>query len=1261
MQNLLRGTILVLLFITIFIPAAALDENLSDFDISQPPVMDQSESENATVRIIPDEAAVGEQHTILVTGLAAGEDATIRIIFEDDNSVVYEAPSTASGRGIIELEIFTEESDSPGTYRIEVINNSGVVIATDTLIVTAPEEFSNLITVSPLEAEAGTIFTIDISDTRPFTVLEIFIENEDGEEVFSQRLRSSVDGSASVTFDSSETEAGILTLSVVEDEAKEIFNQEITVSGQPFPATVVIEPSEALPGDTVFVTVSDLTPEEAVIIEISLNDELITTIEETANVSGLVVFTYDFALDDSRGTYHISVSQNDEQVGFQTLLVDILPVTLEVTPGVATIGTLFLATVSDLQPDEEVTIELLRDGTVIQTQSQRANTNGSIRTLLGRGLSLEIASYEVRVLRMGEVNAVQTVEIVEEPPEVTATIEPASAAIPAIYALTVDGVPAGTALDIVILLNGESVASFPGTVDENGDYSTEIGTDENDLPGIYTIEISANDEVIATVDLEATEADTVEESDDSSETGAENADEEATDDTNGENETQNIAPDAVTLNINPEQLLRGERIEFIATNLEADEIVTFELWFEDTVIYSVERTADATGSTGVALVAQDDEAFGDYEMRVLRDGEIIASDTFQIVPEADISTAQISITPQNGVRGTEYIITASGLEAGEEIELIVNFADESVFETTRSANTDGTLTIRINSDETDEIGTYDVIIMRENANNLESSFTIEEGELETIEDEPPATETNLDVDPLSGTIGTNHTVTVTGLEAEEEFSLTIEFNGESVYTVTRTADSEGNFSTTISTDESDLSGDYDIIIERSNADNLSETIQILGDEDEVDAGDEPNTDFQISITPDVVDEEEPFDVVVSGLNAGEEIRIEVEFDGEIVFDTNRAADDEGEVEISLRTFPGDPVGIYSVSAIRGDEQISANVEVLPVEDSEDIDDNTTTINGVAINVEPESGTIGSNYEFTISGLDSNEEIAIQVEFDDEIVFESERTADASGFAIIELNTEETDPPGVYTFIVLQDGELTVSIEFELEASDAPIDEEDEPIIDVDAPENISAAVYADAIAIEFDADTSLQLIEFDGQSGDVIDVTVDSNNSLDTLATLISPDGKIIASDDDGGQGFDPEIERAVLPDTGIYTLEIRSFNPGDSGTASVTINRTDERNLIDVETRSITLNSKITEDVLTFFGRPGETISLEIELETGTIGDLHITAEQADTTLMTYQTSGLPQSIILGFSIPETGNVIIRLQSDGTGNAILNLSIEKQ
>ncbi|MGJ3238729.1 MAG: hypothetical protein ACFE0Q_08490 [Anaerolineae bacterium] len=1273
MRILLRGILLSLFLTFTALPVLGWEHSGNLDRQTRPPTIEQVESDSAIVRVIPSEAVVGSEHVILVTGLQANEPITVRIINEANSNTVYQTQQNANERGVVEVEIFTETDDELGTYRVEAVNASDRVIGSNTLTILEAEVFNRNVSISPLEGNAGTLFTVEISGVRPFVILEVVIEDAEGNIVFDQRQRASVDGLAIFEFDSTDLE-GELTVEVIEGESEIIATETLTVIGEVFPTTIVIEPAPALPGETVFVTISGIEPETDVTVDIVLNGETIEQISETANISGLVIFPYSFTEDSERGTYELQVFADNEQIGEQALRVDVLPVSVNIEPPVGTVGTVFIMTISDLRPDEDVQVDFIRDDEVVQTRTARADENGEARVALGQRLALEIGFYRVEVQRLGEVVLTQTVEVASErpqtqsainPDDVNVSVTPESGPVPTVYTVTVSGLPADTNLTMFILFEGSSIFSFSGTSDAEGVFNTEITSEESDPPGIYTLEVRAEGEVIGSTDFEIADA-----------SAEETPEEETPDDT-----PPSVEGDVV-IDITPTTLRQGERIEFIIRNLNPDETVTFELLFEGEVIYSTEATANATGASGVALVARDDEALGQYDVRVVRDGEIITSNSFTIVPtDAEVNNASIRIVPESGAQGTSYTITVAGLNADETIDVSVTLDEENIFTSERTANAQGIVTIVLNSDAESAVGTYAVTVTRASGDIVEASLTINEGETtdeEVTPSDESADDATISVDPLSGDVGTEHVISVSGLNAEEALTLRIEFDGEDVYSAERRANTDGTFSTVIVADPDDPAGEYTVIIERTDGEPLSTTLTVTAPE--------PVRDATLTITPDEVDEQEPFEIVITDLNANEIITLDVVVDGDVLFETERTADAEGTVSLFLATDEGDPIGTYSIVITRADgATLSADVQIIgePTEEEPAIDEAPDdTERTVQLSVTPNTGTVETAYEFFASGLGSNQAFEVLVSYDGEEVFRSARSADASGFFSITLEADEGDPLGTYTFsLIAEDGAVLASVDFEVleDETDAESitgddddnlsgevidpqddDTEDAQVEDGEALEPMTTS-YAEELYIVFDEEVAVQEITFDGQAGDVISVRVDSGDTLDTVARLLTPDGVEIALDDDGGLGFDPEMERVPLPLSGRYTLEVVPFNPGDTGEAYVTITRDDVRTLDQDASRVIVLNSKITTDILTFEGDAGEVVSLILDLTDGAIGDLTVHARQGNTELMHYQTFGLPRTVILGFVVPEDGTVVIQIEDDGSNRAELNGRIDRE
>jgi hypothetical protein len=71
---------------------------------------------------------------------------------------------------------------------------------------------------------------------------------------------------------------------------------------------------------------------------------------------------------------------------------------------------------------------------------------------------------------------------------------------------------------------------------------------------------------------------------------------------------------------------------------------------------------------------------------------------------------------------------------------------------------------------------------------------------------------------------------------------------------------------------------------------------------------------------------------------------------------------------------------------------------------------------------------------------------------------------------------------------------------------------------------------------------------FSGTQGDRITIRCEAARGYDTdpRVHLVGPDGSLVASDDDGGSGYDSLISNVVLPTTGDYIIKIDVFEEGD-------------------------------------------------------------------------------------------------------------------
>jgi hypothetical protein len=1466
MQKLWTG---FLLFLLLFIGASisTADESPSNLSFGDGLVQKQgNESTEASLRIIPDEGQVGEGFTILVSDLNAGEEITVRIIFVETDAEVYESNRTADNRGRVELDIFTESDDPAGEYRVEVLNASNDVIAEASLTLEVIGGREGLISVSPSEGEAGTVFVIEITEVQPFADLSIIVTNEADEEVYETAIRATVDGTATVNFESSDTSVGNLTIDVFQNETISVASGSLVVQEQAFPSTIVLEPNPAMPNDEVFVTVSGLEANATATVVISNVLGTLLSQEVTANVSGLAIFSFVVTPEMALGDYTVEVLQGETLVSRTSFVLDVPAPSVTVSPTVGVQSSNFVVDVAGLNVDEQVVVELVQGETVLQSFTITGDAEGLARAVLGQRLNLGIGDYTVRVLRAGQEVYTQSVSIVEEreavtssinPDNVIVTVSPEEGVVPTTYEIRVEGLPPDTDLTLNILFDGDVVYTFQGTSDETGVFVSSVNSEASDPIGTYTLEVRAEGQVIGSADFAIVEDD-----------GAEPTEEPTSE------PSEEPAGD-VSLDVNPETVVLGERFEINVSNLAAGETVTIDLRVDGESIYSTERQADASGAIGLGLVTEATDPTGEYEVVVLRGDEEVASGNFDVVESnANVSSAELSIEPESAPLESSHTISVSGLEAGEAVTVVIEFDGEEVYSTEREADSEGVVTLVINTESDDEEGEYTVRVLRENG-ELTGSFTATEAE----ETSTPDAELEISIDPESGDIGTDHVITVTGLEAEEAVSVQVEYDGEVVYETEGTANDDGEYRLDLSTEEGDPAGDYTITVTGENSGEVSASFEAVGEEEV----EEPSEDFSVAVSSEELSNGDTFDVTVEGLNAGETVTIRIIFDGEEVYSTEREADENGEIVLPLVISEEDPEGNYSIE-VETESGATSSAGFLVLNDFGDGDEGEGEEGEeteLEVTVDPESGENGTTHDFVITGLEPEETVSVSVEFDGEEVYSTEAVADDDGEAIISLTSEESDPAGDYLLIVERDNGDSASVEFTVEeaeegeegggtvieptgdetaielgddviegslSTDSPearfvfegeegqgveislhsddfdaylvlLDEDGDEIasnddgsdnsldsqIIVTLPESgsytivvssfsytvggdaeegdfelrahtleisdsdveldsgnqvvtdslssnspeveyvfegeegqsvlisvsssefdtylvlldengdviasnddsndslnsqigpfvlpysgeytaivtsyyyvnygevttgefnfrlenvvVTSSSYGEITNITIDENTGSQFIEFEGNAGDVISVSVNSNDSIDTTIALIDPTGFTLISDDDGGLGFDPEIERQVLPSNGRYVIMLSAFSLGDAGEVEVLVSLEDARTL-DSETRTVRLNNKESYDILVFEGQEGETVSITISLESGSIGSFTLYAEQDGIPLLNYQSLGLSQTITVGFRVPADGIVRITLQDSSASSAILNVELERE
>jgi hypothetical protein len=180
---------------------------------------------------------------------------------------------------------------------------------------------------------------------------------------------------------------------------------------------------------------------------------------------------------------------------------------------------------------------------------------------------------------------------------------------------------------------------------------------------------------------------------------------------------------------------------------------------------------------------------------------------------------------------------------------------------------------------------------------------------------------------------------------------------------------------------------------------------------------------------------------------------------------------------------------------------------------------------------------------------------------------------------------------------------------------------------------------------------------FEGSVGDVIDILVTSPEGTDTMLSLSDPTGVVITTDDDSGAGYDPEIYQYLLSTEGTYTIVVSTTD--NAGTAELVLSQESAASLND-GSQEVGLTPKLYSRSLTYDATAGETVLLNVSVTSGEPIDMTITAYQGDTTLMSYTTGSIPDGTVLGFEVPDDGQVDVFITGTNLGAVTVELSVDE-
>jgi hypothetical protein len=205
--------------------------------------------------------------------------------------------------------------------------------------------------------------------------------------------------------------------------------------------------------------------------------------------------------------------------------------------------------------------------------------------------------------------------------------------------------------------------------------------------------------------------------------------------------------------------------------------------------------------------------------------------------------------------------------------------------------------------------------------------------------------------------------------------------------------------------------------------------------------------------------------------------------------------------------------------------------------------------------------------------------------------------------------------------------------------------------------SLTALDYDHPVDVSFTPRQTAQYFTFQGSAGDLVSIEADSKQSIDTSLTLNDSDNSQVASDTDGGSGFDPEIYKQLLTTTGTYTVLLQAVAPG-TGKVTLSLTHTAPPSL-DEGSQAVNLSDTNTAGAVSFTAKAGSTVRLSFHLSAGDSGSPSVTVTQGDTTLASASGSTVTD---LNFSFKTTsdGPVVVQITDYSYTNLTYQISLSQ-
>ncbi len=591
------------------------------------------------------------------------------------------------------------------------------------------------------------------------------------------------------------------------------------------------------------------------------------------------------------------------------------------------------------------------------------------------------------------------------------------------------------------------------------------------------------------------------------------------------------AQDAPTVTIAPEAGEVEQAIfDITISGLEAESSYTVEILFGGEVVFSSEEMSDADGLLAYPISSTEGDAAGSYTIQVLSEGEIVASGEFELTAAEGNETeaereflGDVTVTPAVAPFGKVQKIRIGELDAQTKVTLEITASNTLVvaYRRVHTSDDEGVIEIKVFAEEGDTPGHHAIAVYDEEGE------LIAEGEL-TIE-APPQRDASVELRPATIEAGQSVEIIVVGLVAFDSVTAQItSAEGVLIDTVLARASSDGEVTMTFATDPELAEGDYavEIFVDGEELVGATLTIGELA---------MAATDVTLTIDPPMGETGTEHTISVSGLTPDLSfVLLILDPAGAEEYSSKRDADAEGDFSMTISSTDEDEHGSYVVEihdSEGSDLLAEAIFEIIAADAVADQPGDEAPVTSrepddvaeARATIQPQAAPIGSSHLIAVSGLESNETVEFDVVFKGESVYRTEKQADASGRVTLELVTSAEDEPGDYTIAVLRAAGNQPSVVLTATA--------EERVTFVST--TVGNAELIEGRLVDGGAD-----VEFEGEAGRYVLISVASEDFDPAVALIDGEDFEIAFNDDSRGQK-DAIIGPLPLPYAGEYTLEI--------------------------------------------------------------------------------------------------------------------------